>query len=984
MEFLLLILIIVLGVRWVFLSRRLKQLDQKIERVSKALGELSAGSATQEQPRRTRHADVPAEREAPAFVSWERAPAPTPRRGSAGAGTRAGGRTPQRGADTPSALTQWGERIRERMAGEEWEAVVGGSWLNKLGVLVLVIGLSLFVGYSFTRLGPPGRIAVGLAVSVAMLAGGAIFERRARYLIIGHGLIAGGWAGLYFTTYAAHGLEAARVIRDPLVGIALLAAVAAGIILHSLRYQSEVVTGLAYFLGFVTLSLSPVTGFTAAASVPLAGSLLYVAQRFSWTSMAVAGVVLTYATFALRLGAGAPVGGFLEDLVSRQSILATYWVLFEGFDLLNLLKRRQKRGIAQTIFPLNACGFLGVSLLQWPSGTPKALSFFFAAAGAAYLANAILRARLEPPARPADESAILERALGGYKGAVTLAVALLIPGIFLRFAGLTINVALLLEAELLFLAGLRLGQPYLRTLAALVFAFPLGKLWIFDFDQLQSQRLDVLGMSLLAVTPVALLMVAVLYLNRALIKPDRESVLLFPELGYSYIASTLLAGVLGLEMAPGHLGLAWLLLAVCLLEFGLRTTLHEFLFQAYGVGLLSLGALLIINVLGIGGQTLREPWAPLAAAALAAYTIAARLFWLKADWLPIREHLGIRHVTSTAGAGLLTALLWYVLPTPLVAIGWGLLALLFIEVGLSLRLPSLRVHGHLVAALACGRLFLANFTNMGETAGISHRLLTVLPLIVLFYYVRLRHGAGERRESTQAWEHSVSRLYLYAASVLVIVLLRFEMGRVLAVVGWALFGLALLIAGRRWGSPDLRWQSYGVALLTFVRSWATNFYIPESLAGLSGRLVAGGVVIACLYAGQLLSPRPTGESRSARGSLLRRSLVQFDDNARTILSILATTLFSVLVFYEVSGRLLTVAWGLQGVGLLVAGFPLRERILRLSGLLLLAVCILKVFAYDLSQLEALPRILSFVALGVLLLGASFIYTRFREQLRRYL
>src|SRR5262245_12832330 len=32
------------------------------------------------------------------------------------------------------------------LAGVEWEAVIGGSWLNKLGVLVFVIGLALFVG----------------------------------------------------------------------------------------------------------------------------------------------------------------------------------------------------------------------------------------------------------------------------------------------------------------------------------------------------------------------------------------------------------------------------------------------------------------------------------------------------------------------------------------------------------------------------------------------------------------------------------------------------------------------------------------------------------------------------------------------------------------------------------------------------------------------------------------------------------------------
>ena len=51
-----------------------------------------------------------------------------------------------------------------------------------------------------------------------------------------------------------------------------------------------------------------------------------------------------------------------------------------------------------------------------------------------------------------------------------------------------------------------------------------------------------------------------------------------------------------------------------------------------------------------------------------------------------------------------------------------------------------------MVAAAFGRLFLANFTNLGETVGVSHRILTVLPFIVLLYYLsaRLRNGEGGR------------------------------------------------------------------------------------------------------------------------------------------------------------------------------------------------------------------------------------------------
>jgi uncharacterized membrane protein len=47
-------------------------------------------------------------------------------------------------------------------------------------------------------------------------------------------------------------------------------------------------------------------------------------------------------------------------------------------------------------------------------------------------------------------------------------------------------------------------------------------------------------------------------------------------------------------------------------------------------------------------------------------------------------------------------------------------------------------------------------------------------------------------------------------------------------------------------------------------------------------------------------------------------------------------------------------------------------------------CTLKLFLYDLRNLETPFRILSFIVLGLMLLGVSWVYSRFREQLRRIL
>ncbi len=1005
MDFLIIILLGVLLLRWAVIRGRLKEIERRIEELFSAQGEESRDVAIQELEERVSRLEnsLQLKPEAPAAprearIAEQVRPRAVGPQGLAPevqeariAVPAAESRIPEAPPPAvtppvpaePSVVTMWGRRIWEQMAGEEWEAVIGGSWLNKLGVLTLVFGVALFLGYSLKHLGPGGRVVVGYAVSVAMLVGGVILERRPRYVIFARGLIGGGWAALYATTYATHGLEAARIIRDPLLGMLLLGAVAAGMIVHSLRYRSQVVTGLAYFIGFVTITISPVSTFAVFASIPLAASLLFVAQRFTWVPMTVAGIVVTYGTYAVRYSLVPPLGSFLDNLISGQSVLAIYWLLFEGFDLFDVAKPHQDRGLAQSIFPLNACGFIGVSLLQWSSVAPTTLYIFFAVSSVAYLVSTVVRAKIRPVLSFVEDTDIVARALSGsYEGAVTVAVALATPGIFLRFSGLSVNVALLLQAEFLFLAGVRLSQPYLRALGAVIFTLPVIKLCLVDIAR--EGTLIALGLHLMAWTPVALLTATVFYVNRGLIRPDSRSLLLLPEAGYSYAASALLALILGFEMPRQYLGLGWLVLALPLFELGLRKRLEEFRWQSYALSALGSGMLLIVNGLIPASYAARSSWISLGAGALLAYAGATRLFRLPFGRLLERERVGVRDVSSAAGTIFLTALLWHVLPTPVVALGWGIVSLLLIELGFALPLPALRLQGNLAGALAYGRLFLANFTGTGETAGVSHRLLTVFPIIILFYYFSAKVRVEGKHGRLVGWERGLPRLYLYAPALLAVLLLRFEFGRVLTVVGWALLGLSLLFFGIRWNNQDLRWQSYVLAVLTFSRSWATNFYIPESLAGMFGRVVTGTWVIGSLYAAQLLSPRDQKLGSVAPKNWLGRALNQCDLHARAMFSLLASALLTVLLFYEVSGRLLTVAWALEGVVLLVAGFPLRERVLRLSGLCLLAACIVKVFAYDLRELEALPRIVSFVVLGVLLLGVSLIYTRFREQLRRYL
>jgi uncharacterized membrane protein len=68
-------------------------------------------------------------------------------------------------------------------------------------------------------------------------------------------------------------------------------------------------------------------------------------------------------------------------------------------------------------------------------------------------------------------------------------------------------------------------------------------------------------------------------------------------------------------------------------------------------------------------------------------------------------------------------------------------------------------------------------------------------------------------------------------------------------------------------------------------------------------------------------------------------------------------------------------WILYGAALMVIGFWKRSAFIRWQAMVLLAVTIGKVFLYDSRELQQIYRILSFIALGVMLMAVSYAYHR---------
>lgn len=226
---------------------------------------------------------------------------------------------------------------RTPQARETLETRIGRDWLNRIGIVSLVLGVAFFILYSFQYLGPAAKLAIGAAIAGGLLGAGVWLERRAPFRWVARGLIGGGWALLYFTTYAMHHIQAVRVLDSALADLALLALVAAGAVGHSLKYRSQTITSLALLLGFLTIFVSNVTYFTLVASALLVIALAWLVVRMQWDGLYLYGVITSYATHLFWVNKQIALSPILAVHAANAaqaqfwlnvSFVSLYWVVY--------------------------------------------------------------------------------------------------------------------------------------------------------------------------------------------------------------------------------------------------------------------------------------------------------------------------------------------------------------------------------------------------------------------------------------------------------------------------------------------------------------------------------------------------------------------------------------------------------------------------------------------------------------------------------
>ncbi len=403
-------------------------------------------------------------------------------------------------------------KVKER----EWEQILGGNWLARIGVVAIIIGVAFFLKFAFDNdwIGPTGQVILGIVAGLAMLGGGYYWQRR--YPILAQAISGGGIAILYLSIFAASGIYDLINIYAAFGFLFLVSVASAGL---ALRYNSmalAVIGILGAFIAPFIMEASP----AGAPGVTQAGQsfwlLVYIMvvdvgvlalstfRNWRWfTLLALVGSLAVFGVWYDRFGDEA-------SLLTSMGGLTLIFLIFVGATTLyHYVWRRAAQGFDYALMVINAASYFGISyalmwdnLQVWLGGFSLLLALLYG--GLAYVAI-----------RRGPENV----RLGFFALGIALVfVTVAIPVQLLQLGFTAWTIAWAAEGAVLMWLSFRLRLPQLRVFGYIVFAGVALRLLFFDhmvdvrtFTPIVNERFLVFLVS-----------IAALYLTGYLLRQKRE------------------------------------------------------------------------------------------------------------------------------------------------------------------------------------------------------------------------------------------------------------------------------------------------------------------------------------------------------------------------------------------------------------------------------------------------------------------------------
>jgi uncharacterized membrane protein len=233
---------------------------------------------------------------------------------------------------------------------QEWEQLIGGKLLNRIGALALIIGIGFFLKYAFDNnwISESVRVVIGVLIGLGTLALGMKTHKKG-VQIFAQGLFGAGIAILYLSVYASFNYYHLL----PQIGAFLAMAAVTTVALYlASRYESRAIAFLGWGGGFLTpfLLSSDTTntpglfGYLVALNL---GLLTVIVRKKALDILAPFSIVATALVFFYWKG------NFFQpdDILLAIGFLSVVWIEYTSYLVVCQLRK----------FPNNNSGYLAAS-----------------------------------------------------------------------------------------------------------------------------------------------------------------------------------------------------------------------------------------------------------------------------------------------------------------------------------------------------------------------------------------------------------------------------------------------------------------------------------------------------------------------------------------------------------------------------------------------------------------------------------------------
>jgi uncharacterized membrane protein len=841
---------------------------------------------------------------------------------------------PPRPTPPPISRPPQPPHLSAREATSQLEETLGKNWLNKLGIVALVIGISLFLAYKFPSLTNPEKVGLGYLISFVILGTGIYLERSDRYRIFARALIGGGWALTFFVTYAMYFVPYTRVIDTEAVDLVLLFLVAAVMVFHTLRYDSQVVTGLAFLLAFFTVGISQDTIYSLSAGAILALGLIAVVHRRRWFELEVFGILAAYVNHFIWLSRVViPAVGhhhMFPEFVPSTVLLCLYWATYRWSYIARRIDNATEERVSTLAALLNTSLLLG--LFKYQSVRPE-LAFY-----ALLLLGAVELTLGQLPATRRRRIAFIILS--------TMGIVLLVAAIPFKYSGMDTAVIWLAEAQMLILAGVFTREILFRRFGLLVALLTSADMLVNQalptlYDRLSLPPHNVFDRYTPTVPApdfqlaISFLVAGLLFYANSLIIPRRWKDLLTTESenifyrALSYLAALMLFISLWLAFPNTWTAVLWATAAFLLVVIGRAISEQDLTCHAH---LFSLAA--FIRALDVN-SFLTTPYLHTSLSLrLVTLSLVIALLYLCARWLSLESSgatIEPSELYTTAAAVLVIILAYHECHWAWIATAWGAFALVLAVLGFFRSRRDLSLQAHLLVLAGFARTLLVNIDATQEWHHFTFRFITFSFMAALLYLCAYFSGP---RDSDIA--RLFSAVHTWAGSILIAVLAFKEVSSPWIAVVWALFAFLLLVIGARVKRIQLHFQAYLLSVSALFQIATVNLDATEAWSlypHLSLRLVTVSLVAALFY----LCAR-----WAAKGEF------SFAPIAGAVYTWVASSLVVSLIYYEVAVHAIALGWALFGLLLFEIGVYWKSLNWRSQAYAVLALSFLRLAYFNLD------------------------------------